>query len=170
MYLENPSSLLSQGDIFAQIDLTDAAFPQSPPKRYNIIVLSHSCEIDKENNYIALVCAILPLGEVDEGVRRDIRKNKTYHTMYLDAVGGLPESFIDFRYVFRVKKEFLQECTREGFKAASLDEEAQLALVHFFYRFISRRSLKREKGQASFKKARLYLKKWVRVLTEKFFK
>lgn len=145
MYLENPSSLLSQGDIFAQIDLVDAAFPQSPRKRYNVIVLSHSCEIDKKSNYIVLVCAILPLAEIDESVRGSIRKNKTYHTMHLDAVDGLSESFIDFRYIFRVKKKFLQECAHEGFKVASFTGEAQLALVHFFYRFISRKTLKRKK-------------------------
>ncbi len=140
MYLENPRPLLSQGDIFAQIDLFDSALPQLPSKRYNIIVLSHSCEIDKPTNSIVLICAILPLVEVEENGRGNIKRNRTYHTMYLEPAGGLPEGFVDFRYVFRVKKEFLQECMREGFRVISLNDEAQSALASLFFRFLARKT------------------------------
>jgi len=139
MYLQELRIKLSQGDIFNQIDLIDSAAPTAPPKTHNVIVLSHSCEIEKPSNSIVLVCAIRPLSQVDLGQRGHIQGNRIFNAMYLEPIGTLPESFIDFRYIFRVNKMFLEEGTRQGLKIASLNDETQLALTTFFYRFLARR-------------------------------
>ena len=72
--------------------------------------------------------------------------------MYLEAVGSLKESFVDFRFVFRVTKAFLEEAIRQGFRVASMNEEAQLALATLFYRFLVRDIPKaaEESGSASY--------------------
>ena len=59
--------------------------------------------------------------------------------MHLVSTTGLPESFIDFRFIFRIEKTTLEEYARLGIKIASLNDEAQLALGEFLYRFVSRK-------------------------------
>jgi hypothetical protein len=140
MYLSEVRPILSQGDIFTQVDLIDSATPQSPSQRFDVIVLSHTCEIQKPSNSIALVCAVRPLSEIENGHRGNFQMNRVINAMYLEPIENLPESFIDFRYIFRVNKTFLEEYVREGFKIASFNDEAQLALTTFFYRFLARKT------------------------------
>lgn len=139
MYLQQLRSILSQGDIFAQIDLIDSASPKSPLQPYDVIVLSHTCEIAKPSNSVVLVCVIKSLSQIDSGQRGNVQRNRVFNAMYLESTGTLPESFIDFRYTFRVNKESLEEAVRRDLKIASLNDKAQLALAAFFYRFLIRK-------------------------------
>lgn len=139
MYLQQLRSVLSQGDVFAQICLVDSASPRSPLQTYDVIVLSHTCEIVKSSNSVVLVCVMKSLSQMDSGRRGNVQRNRAYNAMYLEATGTLPESFIDFRYTFRVDKESLEEAVRRDFKIASLNDKAQLALARFFYRFLVRK-------------------------------
>ncbi len=138
MYLKELRPQLSQGDVFTQVSLIDSAVPLLPSKTHNVIVLSHTCEIAKPSNSIILVCAIRALTEVDPGQRGHIQRNRVFNTMYLEPIGVLQESFVDFRYIFRINKIFLEQYAQQGFKIASLNEEAQLALATYFYRFLAR--------------------------------
>ena len=138
MFLPVPRELLSQGDIFTELDLIDSAAPTSPPQKRNVIVLSNDCEIDKPSNRIVLVCAIRSVSDINPRTINDIRKNGVYNTMYIGSISNLPESFIDFRFIFRVDGLFLEEGIRRGLRIASVDDEARLALGTFFYRFLTR--------------------------------
>lgn len=138
MYVSAPPTVLCQGDIFTGLQLVDAAAPAAPARAYNVVVLSHACEIAKPSNSVVLVCGIRPLEGVDVGNQGHIRKNRVRNAMYLEPVGSLKESFVDFRFVFRVAKAFLEEAIRRGLRVASMNEEAQLALATFFYRFLVR--------------------------------
>ncbi len=139
MFLPTPRELLSQGDIFLELDLIDSASPTSPPQKRNAIVLSHDCEIDKPINRILLVCAIRFLSDVEQTTIDNIRRNRRFNTMYLGSFLSLPEVFIDFRYIFRVDRLFLEEGMRRGLRIASIDDEAKFALWTFFYRFLTRK-------------------------------
>lgn len=139
MYAEGLPLTLSQGDIFVQIELIDSASPTAPPRTHSVIVLSHTCEIEKSVNSIVLVCVILPLSDVDPGQKGHIKKNRVFNAMYLEPIGDLPESFIDFRYVFRTNKAYLEYAIGEGLRITSLNEESKLAFATFFYRFLGRK-------------------------------
>ena len=138
MYLRELRNQLSQGDIFAGIELLDSATPSSPLKTHNVIVISHTCEILKPSNSIVLVCAIRSLSDIESSNRGHIKNNRIYNAMYLSAIADLSESFVDFRYTFRINKLSLEEYIHQGRKIASLNDEAQLALTTFFYRFLIR--------------------------------
>jgi len=77
MYLREPREQLSQGDVFIQIDLLDSATAAVTPQPYNVIVISHDCEIDKPDNVIVLVCAIKPLAIMRAGDIGNLKKGKT---------------------------------------------------------------------------------------------
>ena len=145
MYLGKPRAILSQGDIFTKVSLIDSASPKSPPREFDAITLSHNCEIEKPNSSTVLVCAIRPITQLDEGNRGHLRRGRLYNAMLLEFCASLSESFIDFRFIFRVNKMFLNECAQQGLKIASLTDEAQLALGNFFYTFIIRPHLQKKK-------------------------
>jgi hypothetical protein len=139
MYLPTPREVLSQGDIFLQLDLVDSAAPTALPQKRNVIVISHDCEIDKPHNRIILVCGLIPLSNVNQGHQGNIKKNSLANTMYIEPVQTLVESYVDFRYIFRADKLYLEEAMRQGLRIASIDNETQLALGTFFYRFLTRK-------------------------------
>lgn len=139
MYLPALRHILSQGDIFIQLDFIDSAAPMAPKEQHNVIVLSHTCEILKPGNAVVLVSAIRLLSEVNSGLRGLIKKNQVYNAMYLEPVGPLEESFVDFRYTFRANKVFLKESMERNLRIASFNEESQLGLATFFYRFLVRK-------------------------------
>lgn len=139
MYLENLRTKLSQGDVLVQIPLLDSANPTAPEKTHNIIILSHTCEIDKPKNMVVLVCAIKPLTDFGSGQDEDIRRGRMINVMYLALSDRLPESGIDFRYTYRFHKEALLEFSKNDHKISSLTDEGQEALANFYYRFLVRK-------------------------------
>jgi hypothetical protein len=140
MYVETLPTVISQGDIFTRIALLDSATALTNPRFYDVIVFSHTCEIAKPSNTVVLVCGIRPLREVlDRGQQGHIQRNRVYNSMYLSPVGPLGESFVDFRFVFRVQKALLDEAMRQGLRIASLNEESRLALFTYLYRFLLRK-------------------------------
>lgn len=138
MYSPELRPQLSQGDLFTQIYLVDSARPTVPPQNRDVLVLSHTCEILKPLNSIILVCAIRPLEDTASETQGNIRRGRVKNAMYLESIGTLPESFIDFRYIFRVDKTILEQYMYKSQRIASLDNEAQRALATFFYRFLVR--------------------------------
>jgi len=139
MYLENLRSKLSQGDILTQIPLLDSANPMAPEKKHDVIILSHTCEMDKPKNMVVLVCAIKPLTSFEPGQDADIRRGKMISVMHMESNDKLPESGIDFRYTYRFHKEKLLEFSKKNHKLSSLTDEGQEALAKFFYRFLVRK-------------------------------
>ncbi len=138
MYVDKTSSILSQGDIFVGLHLIDSAAPKAPSIARNVIVLSHTCDIAKGTNSVVLVCVIRALSEVGPGLEGHIKSGRVFNAMYLRPIGDLGDSFVDFRYVFRVEKDSLAYALEEGLRIASLDEENRLSFVDFFHEFLTR--------------------------------
>ena len=138
MYLPELRSKLSQGDIFTQVPIVDSADPAFKKKNYDVIILSHTCDIDKPNQKVVLVCAIRPFSELSPGQGKDIIKGWIINAMHVKPVGEMGDSFIDFRFTFRIHKEVLQQAEKSGTKIVSLTDNATLALIEYFHRFFAR--------------------------------
>jgi len=134
VHSENLRIKISQGDIFANVPLIDSAKPSDPPKDYNVIILSHTCDIDKPTQKQVLVCVVKSFSVLKPGQDGDVRKDRVRNVMYLRTIKNLGEVFVDFRCEFRLNKEVLSE----GDKIISLTDQGQLALAHYFYRFLVR--------------------------------
>lgn len=138
MYLPEARRKISQGDIFSKVSLPDSANPEAPKKEYTLVVLSHACDIDKPTQMVVLVCAARSFSELMPGQGGDIKKGRVRNAMYIKAAGGLEESFIDFRYTFRIHKDLLKQAVDNNLKIVSLTDKAQRALAQYFYRFLAR--------------------------------
>ena len=133
---------LSQGDIINKVLLLDSAVPAASPGERNVIILSHDCEIDKPSNEVLIVAEVKLLAEMERiksGIKGDIQKGRVRNVMYLEPYGQLAESYVDFRYIFRVAKKSLEENLKLGLRIASLNEESKQALCIFFERYLFRK-------------------------------
>jgi hypothetical protein len=143
MYVAQARQQLSQGDILSQVALIDSAAPAAPAVNRNIIVLSHNCEIDKQSNEIVIVAALFPLENAERhtrGISGDIKRGRVYNTMFLMSYGAMSESYVDFRYIYRVNKSYLNECIVQGLRIVSLDTLSKDALCIFFERYLFRKT------------------------------
>jgi hypothetical protein len=61
------------------------------------------------------------------------------NTMFLGAVQGLGEVYVDFRYVHRVLRDDLRTADSNGRRIASLTIDARVALQTHLYRYHTRR-------------------------------
>ncbi len=69
-----------------------------------------------------------PLSEIHANSQGNVRHYRTRNTFYLEALGDtLPESYVDFRRMDRIQKVLIEQAPPES-RAASLTEEARLAL------------------------------------------
>ena len=131
-FLDQLRAQISQGDIFINVP-----FPKFLPEflpelnvlitTYPAILLTDDCEFDKPKTKEVIFAEIKPLNEVQQGSRDNIRNFRTYNTYYLPATGALQESYVDFRKIGRIPKDFLAKspsCQRIG----SLTDIARLAL------------------------------------------
>lgn len=142
MYALEVPAKLSQGDIITKVSLLDSALPDAPPVERTVIVLSHDCEIDKRSNEVIIVAAVRLMSEVEQhkpGIKNDIQRGRVRSVMYLAPQGQLEESCVDFRYIFRVTKHYLEECLQKGLRIVSLNEEGKQALCVFFERYLFRK-------------------------------
>jgi hypothetical protein len=92
--------VLSQGDI-----LQDIVLDEPRRKRLSrVIVLSHSCEIDKPQSKTLIGGEVFPLQREGKKYAGRIRteSNKIINIFYLPSTDGVVESYVDFRYLFRV--------------------------------------------------------------------
>ena len=93
-----PSDPLSQGDIFANVRCVEPANPPSEKLR-TVVVLSHGCEIDKQDSTSCYTAAVRLFKRERDDIREAIRSGRTANTIYLprnDALNG--EGLLIFAY------------------------------------------------------------------------
>jgi hypothetical protein len=104
------------------------------------IVLTHDCEIDKDDRERAsiLVGLVRPLAGIREVDRDGIRQNTRHRAFYLPAnthVGQ--ESYVDLRRITSVRRAALEQLVRN----AAMSEDGRLMLQEHLFRFFTRRLL-----------------------------
>jgi hypothetical protein len=104
------------------------------------IVLTHDCEIDKDDRVRAsiLLGLVRPLDGLREEDREGIRQNTRHRAFYLPAnqhVEG--ESYLDLRRVTSVRREALEQLDRQ----AAMNEDGRSMLQEHLFRFFARRLL-----------------------------
>ena len=142
-----PSDPLSQGDIFANVRCVEPANPPSEKLR-TVVVLSHGCEIDKQDSTSCYTAAVRLFKRERDDIREAIRSGRTANTIYLprnDALNG--EGFVDRRLFYRVRYEDLhaasfQETQRvvgaSAQRLVGLEEQGVLILRERIVQFFSR--------------------------------
>lgn len=85
-------------------------------KKMTVILISRSCDIDKDSRKHFLVAPVLRVdglqdAQKTEGKLRDLRANEIMHWFYLPAKSGLPESFADLTQMVPLHRTFFEEET-----------------------------------------------------------
>jgi hypothetical protein len=125
-------------------ELPEGALPTTPGEGMLVaatcqvtraMLLTHGCEIDKDNKH-RLVALIRPMPkEWDEENRKIVKQGRDFSFFYLPAgEGQLVESYVDFRRICTVAPLWADSMTR----LTSLTEEARHALLLQFFRFLAR--------------------------------
>lgn len=146
MFADKLRDQVSQGDIFEGIDVSETLGGREDPFLGPVVLLSHDCEFDKQNQYSALVARVYLLDHAPSGARAPIRSGQALNAVYLPAVGPRPESYVDLRYVHRVTKLSLNEAAAAGRRRASMTDEGRDALLGYLFRFFARRRPGEEAG------------------------
>ena len=99
------------------------------------MLLTHGCEIDKDNKH-RLVALIRPMPkDWDEENRTIVKEGRDLSFFYLPpGEGQLAESYVDFRRICTVAPQWVDSTTRLG----SLSELARQAMLLQFFRFLAR--------------------------------
>jgi hypothetical protein len=106
------------------------------------IVLSHGCEIDKNelgDKHYVQTALVRPLQAVHEEHRDDIRSNRAKRAFYLPETEHLEgEHFADLRRITTMRRE---EVAQQLNRLASLNEDGQHELQAQLFKFFTRRKL-----------------------------
>lgn len=97
-----PQDPLTQGDILDGVICIDAMSPVGKTRR--VLVLSHSCEIDKPESQTFYVAVVKPVAKEGERFSGGIRAGNVRNLIYLpehQALGG--DAYADLRAICRVK-------------------------------------------------------------------
>ena len=104
--------------------------------RTTAIVLSHDCEIDKDDRHRALAM-VRPITEIQAEHRDGLRRGDQLSAFPLESQDEEPsmvESFVDFRRVTTVRPQLLAQSQRH----ASLAEEVRKALAEHYWNYLHR--------------------------------
>jgi hypothetical protein len=112
------------------------------------MVLSHGCEIDKPDANVCLVSRVRPITDQREKFQERIRSGRIANVMYLPSEGRLDESYVDFRYIYRLPYKQIgatrfDQAGQRGFEGTdgrrcSLSDEGQQTLHGAIARFFLR--------------------------------
>lgn len=142
MFAPSLTTELSQGDIVDDIEITEA-FSTPPSSLERVVVVTNDCDIDKRSQDILLVARVWPIDRVEEqnkGLAGSIRKGRVAAAMLLGPHPDLPESFVDFRFLFRVPRDACMEAMNRGRRLASMSEDGRLAVLARLYSYFARRN------------------------------
>jgi hypothetical protein len=92
---------LSQGDILRNVRFAEPLVAVGE-RTFDVMVISHNCELDKQNSNICLVSRVKPITDVSGKYRDHIRLGKVGNVLYLPPEQSLSESYVDFRYTYRL--------------------------------------------------------------------
>ena len=137
--LDGVNEWLGQGDVFVGMSPEETPGEAQDIGEHATLVLDHECQVAKPRSGHVLCTCVFPVAFLNVGDQGHVRANKVRHTMYLAEVPGWTEAFADFRYIFRARKERLQQLVELGARAASMSEEGRLALQEHVYRHFARR-------------------------------
>lgn len=110
-------------------------------KKMTVMLVSRSCDVDKESRKNFLVAPVVPIRELPEPQRtedklRDLKANEIFHWFYLPEAPRLPESFADLSQIIPIHRTFFDEASRRQHLAARLSSEGthafQSALSNFY--------------------------------------
>lgn len=139
MFLDVPRPELSQGDIISNIQIYDGVQESKlHPVACHVAILTNDCDIDKPKLSVLTVTRVTPLTEVEKGPAGDIRAGRVAGAWLLPAIAGLPESFVDFRFVYRLLKVRAMEALSSGARVASMSDDGRLALLQAFHHYLIR--------------------------------
>lgn len=98
------------------------------------IILSHSCEIDKDSKH-RLIALVRPLQPIPAENQEIIRRNQDFSYFHLPACpGAFDESYVDFRRISSIHPDLINS----NHRLASLNEEGLGALLVEFFLYITR--------------------------------
>jgi hypothetical protein len=101
------------------------------------VLLTHDCEIDKDDRYRTLAM-IRPMVSLNEEAQATVLAFRNYSAFPLEAQEADPRllpSFIDFRKLTTVRPQVLEQSDRH----ASMSDELRDALAEAFHLFLFRR-------------------------------
>jgi hypothetical protein len=128
---------LSQGDLFLGLYVPDLPSTAPATRRLDGIVLSHDCEIDK-NQEALLIARFRPIIEISLSDSGNLRAGKVINAMHLPGTSQSPEGLIDFRFTFRIERSQLDRAMQAGGRVASMTPDGQSALQAYLFRFFAR--------------------------------
>lgn len=107
LYAHAIRASLSQGDVIEDVVVYDSentptGDPKPKDRRFRVMVLSHSCDIDKSDSNACLCARVRPITDVREKFRDAIRTGKVAAIMYLPPGSALSEGYVEFRYSYRL--------------------------------------------------------------------
>lgn len=109
-------------------------FMPAPARVGYAILLSHSCEVDKDKNH-RVIALVRQMDGLKDNEKQTIRGNGKYSCFHLPPLEGkLPESYIDFRRISTVGLDWLSSGTRP----ASLSEQARRKMLLAMFLFFTR--------------------------------
>lgn len=129
---------LCQGDVFIDVEIRETLAGVTRTSTRVVVLLSHDCEIDKRAETL-LGCVARPISDVSAGDAGNIQAGRVVNAMHLPAVGALPESFIDFRFIYRLERGMIDRLAEQGNRVASMTENGRTALVAMMFRYFARR-------------------------------
>jgi hypothetical protein len=140
IFLPAPAQSLCQGDIFESVRVTDpaAVSPDEPELSTRVVLLTNDCDIDKKSHRSLAVIRLTDISVLETanaGLVGDIRADRSPAAWHIPAAGSLPESFVDFRFIYRVRKTELVALTDR--RLLSMTEPGRKILgirVHTYFR------------------------------------
>ncbi len=140
IFADAPGDQLDQGDVFAEIEVSDHDGRGAGRANKTVMLLSHGCEIDKPD-LPTLLCALVgDIRSINVSRAGDLRAGRVINAMHLPAeVSGLPEGYVDFRSIYRVPRSIIQASIASGRRLVCMTELGRNALGAFLYRFFTRR-------------------------------
>lgn len=103
---------LSQGDVLNDVRVFDpdnspTGGPVAKDRLFRVMVLSHSCEVDKRDSNACLCARVRLITDVRGQFQDRIRNGRVANIMHLPAEGLLPEGYVEFRYTYRVRYDHI---------------------------------------------------------------
>lgn len=101
-------------DVWTLDQLEHAEYVMAVCKKRRVMLVSRSCDVDKNSRKHFLVAPVVAFAELhpdqqkDEKLR-DLRANEVFHWFYLPARDSLPESYADFSQMLPLHRSFFSE-------------------------------------------------------------
>lgn len=151
MFLDALADRISQGDVFDDI-VTEDGFSEASRQPSRVILLTNDCDIDKRSFDVWLTVRLTPLSSLTgpaKGVAGDILRDRVPAALYVPASRSIPESFVDYRHIYRVRRDSITEAAASGRRVASMSEDGRVALGRRLIVFLRRKQRPKQPGESA---------------------